>query len=406
MCQGKTGKQSKGSNAKNITKGVQKDSKGKVAATVQAKAKAHAKTAAGPEKPAKLTAKAILKQEPASLTLDEKMKLLAEKGSGAVQLSGSDFTKLNLRFTQTALAKMPPQIQEAWKEASVAKTGKQQKQHSILAIFAEHPAGGKHFLNRIYEIQQTKKNLTESEWVSRKLILQDMDESECEEMVEYGTLEVRKNPLNSRRLQYRKVTVKEIDEASKTKKTVGASSCELAGDKALGVMNAMDRNFQSTKFKAMESSDEEIDIQNKAPAKRPKPDPNPNIPKKLKLDDAGLASLTDADFDTIAEMSRKLSTSMHGVVNLFKSQQLQFAQTMYATPAKTKELKLVLSELEENHKKLDVKVVKGQVSLKELKASFACWSNAKIELGKLEKIVMMDDTASTARYSARGKASK
>ena len=65
----------------------------------------------------KLTVEALAdhdtKVDPAGMNLDDKLKMMRDKGFDAVTLSGADFTKLNLRFSQTALAKMDPQIKEA-----------------------------------------------------------------------------------------------------------------------------------------------------------------------------------------------------------------------------------------------------------------------------------------------------
>ena len=65
----------------------------------------------------KLTKKALADHDtnvdPADMNLNDKLKIMREKGFDAVTLNGSDYTKLNLRFSQTALAKMDPQIKEA-----------------------------------------------------------------------------------------------------------------------------------------------------------------------------------------------------------------------------------------------------------------------------------------------------
>lgn len=71
----------------------------------------------GSKKPkGKLTVKALADHDTqvdsAGMDLNDKLKMMRDKGFDSVSLSGADFTKLNLRFSQTALAKMDPQIKE------------------------------------------------------------------------------------------------------------------------------------------------------------------------------------------------------------------------------------------------------------------------------------------------------
>ena len=65
----------------------------------------------------KLTSEALASHDTSAdtgaLSLDDKLKLMSDKGFDALSLSGADFTKLNLRFTQTALQKLDPKIQQA-----------------------------------------------------------------------------------------------------------------------------------------------------------------------------------------------------------------------------------------------------------------------------------------------------
>ncbi len=89
-------------------------------ATKQIKDKANKKTInadCAKKSKGKLTEKALADHDtnldPADMNLDDKLKILRDKGFDAVTLNGADFTKLNLRFSQTALAKMAPQIKEA-----------------------------------------------------------------------------------------------------------------------------------------------------------------------------------------------------------------------------------------------------------------------------------------------------
>ena len=235
----------------------------------------------GSNKQAKLTVKALHSHDNSQhgeLTLDEKLDLMKEKGFDAVSLSGADFAKLNLRFTQTALGKMSPAIQQAWAEASQGR-GKVQKQHEILTVFAEDPKGGKHFMNRIQEVIENKKISAQSEWVSRKKLLADLDESEAEEMIQDGTLLVRKNPLNPRRLQYKSATTKETEEQVKVKRLSGVSNLEIEGDKMVGVMNKMSHlKLKAVKNKVFSGSSDEEEMPVKKTRKDP-PLPSPRTPR-------------------------------------------------------------------------------------------------------------------------------
>ena len=361
----------------------------------------------GSKKQGKLTEKALHNHDSSQhseLTLDEKLDLMKEKGVDAVSLSGADFTKLNLRFTQTALGKMGPAIQQAWAEASQGR-GKVQKQHEILTAFAEDPKGGKHFMNRIQEVIENKKVSTQSEWVSRKKLLADVDESEAEEMIQDGTLLVRKNPLNPRRLQYKSVTTTETEEQVKVKRISGVSNLEIEGDKMVGVMNKMNHlKLKAGKQKVFSDSSEEEEM----PAKKNRGIANPKEPKdpakkKVKLDQQSIDAIEEDDEDTVHELTQKLSSNMNTVVLSIKSLKLQFEHTMYATPAKVKDINNLIGQCENAKKKIDLVLVKNSASLKILKGAWDVYSATKSELSKLERIVHMEETCSTTKYSVKSK---
>lgn len=367
----------------------------------------------GSKKQPKLTEKTLQSHDNSQhgeLTLDEKLQLMKEKGKDAVSLSGADFTRLNLRFTQTALAKLDPEIQQAWADASHGR-GKVHKQHEILMVFAEDPKAGKHFLNRIQEVIQNKKVSTQSEWVSRKKLLADIDESEAEEMIQDGTLLVRKNPLNPRRLQYKSVTTTETEEQVKVKRISGVSNLEVTGDKMVGVMNKINNlKIRGGKQKVFSESSDEEELPGKKNRKDvvggiPKDPKEPKDPakKKIKLDQQSIDAIEEDDDEAVHELSQKLSSNMNSVVLSIKSLKLQFEHTMYATPAKLKDINNLIGQCENAKKKIDLVLVKNSATLKILKGAWDVYTATKSELSKLERIVQMEETCSTTRYSAKGK---
>ena len=358
----------------------------------------------------KLTSEALASHDTSAdtgaLSLDDKLKLMKDKGFDAVSLSGGDFTKLNLRFTQTALQKLDPKIQQAWKEASVAGEGKVHKQHEILQIFAEDPKCGNHFLTRMQAVEESRKVSVETEWASRKKLLLEIDESEAEEMIEDGTLLVRKNPINHRRLQYKRITTKECDETTKSRKTSGHSSVEVNAEKMTGIMNKLSQMDMKRVRGCADSSEEEGIVKNAKPRKEPKKLDDPKEPKekKAKLDQKTIESLEETDEDAILELTQKLSASMNTVSLTIKNIKIQFEGTMYATPAKVKSLKTIIEQCDAAKKKVDHAVVVNKVTLKLLRTSWETFCQTKIELQKLEKIAQMeDDVASTKAWSKSGK---
>ncbi len=250
----------------------------------------------------------------------------------------------------------------------------------------------------------------ESEWVGRKKLLLDFDESEAEEMIEDGTLLVRKNPLNPRRLQHKKVVTKQVEEMTRTRKISGISNMEVSSDKMNGIMNKLGQSALKDKmFKGGADSSEDEDIMKvskmrKAPKElKDLQDHKEPGKKKLKLDQQTVEALGEDDEEGLMELTQKLSASMNSASLSIKSLKMQFETTMYATPAKVKELKSLIDQCDNAKKKVDAAVVKNNVTAKVFKASWEIYCVTKIELQKLEKIVAMDEVASTARYSKAGK---
>ena len=244
--------------------------------------------------------------------------------------------------------------------------------------------------------------------MSRNKLLADVDESEEEEMIQDGTLLVRKNPLNPRRLQYKSVTKTETEEQVKVKRLSGVSNLEIAGDKMVGVMNKMNHlKLKAGKHKVFSDSSDEEEM----PAKKNRKDPaiviskDPKDPakKKVKLDQQSIDAIEQDDEDTVHDLTQKLSSNMNSVVLSIKSLKLQFEHTMYATPAKVKDINNLIGQCENAKKKIDLVLVNNSASLKILKGAWEVYCATKSELSKLEKIVQMEETCSTTKYSVKGK---
>ena len=77
------------------------------------------------------------------------------------------------------------------------------------------PQCGSFFKTRLDTVTSSKSIKATKQWVSKKQILSEYSDSEAEEMIQNGSLEYRKNPLNKSRLQFRRVTVVEEDEWKK-----------------------------------------------------------------------------------------------------------------------------------------------------------------------------------------------
>ncbi len=127
----------------------------------------------------------------------------------AVEFTRDDWKLINQRWTQTALPKQDEETKSTWSKCSETKGMKVALQHKLLGSWLIDPTCGKLFKQQVSELMESSSTTKESQWVSKKELMNSMDESEAEEMLELGTLEWRKNPLNKKRLQFKKVTVKE-----------------------------------------------------------------------------------------------------------------------------------------------------------------------------------------------------
>lgn len=144
---------------------------------------------------------------------------------GQVQFSRQEWQQLYNRFNQTGIKKLSGEAQKCWSELKTeqGRSGKKAKQQKMIKAWIIDPNDGKFFQSRLNSITAAKSIEQEEEWVSRKRILEEYDESEAEEMVRIGAMEVRKNPSNPKRHQFKlsKVTSKNSWSSSSTFSALG-----------------------------------------------------------------------------------------------------------------------------------------------------------------------------------------
>jgi cell division protein FtsL len=113
------------------------------------------------------------------------------------------------------LPKQDEETKSQWSLCSEQKGQKISLQHKIICAWLVDPTCGKTFKQQVSEVVELKGQTKESQWVTKKELLSTMDESEAEEMLECGAIEWRRNPLNKKRLQFKKVVVKETTSVQK-----------------------------------------------------------------------------------------------------------------------------------------------------------------------------------------------
>jgi hypothetical protein len=122
-----------------------------------------------------------------------------------------------MRFSST-VAKKSSDAARAWDAASLGglsgRTGKVAKQHNVIKAWLVDPSVGQLFRENLQEIFASEIHESEEQWMAKKEVLNYYDDSELEEAIEAGEVEIRKNPKNKNRLQFKRTkTVK--------RKTVG-----------------------------------------------------------------------------------------------------------------------------------------------------------------------------------------
>lgn len=134
-----------------------------------------------------------------------------------VSLSRDDWRKLNMRFS-TTVAKRSADATKAWEAASSVgqsgRTGKVARQHEVIKAWLVDPSLGSLFRDNLQEIFASETQESEEQWMAKKEVLNYYSDSELEEAIDTGEVEVRKNPKNKNRLQFKRTKIVR-------KKTVG-----------------------------------------------------------------------------------------------------------------------------------------------------------------------------------------
>ena len=174
----------------------------------------------------------------------------------SVVLTRDDWKKINQRFTQTVLPKNPA-TNKQWADISAnAKPGtKTDLQHRVLQAWVLDPKLGKFFQTQITEIITSHIVKQEIRWISKKELLNDLDESEAEEMLESGALVHRKHPLNPKRLQFRRVLETETKALQCDQQLKVQGSEQFDGDRYQGKVSGLERALSDPKaaFKTLKS---------------------------------------------------------------------------------------------------------------------------------------------------------
>lgn len=182
------------------------------------KSKAKAKTECKDKGTKTITEESLSLQ--GEMTLDEKMKLMMQKGKFDMELDPNEWKKLNLRFTQTVLPKSSSEVKDLWASLGQKgqRVGKQAGQREVLKAFVLDPQLGDKFFSLSKTVSLSDRFKMDEEWISRKALLNEMSESEAEEQVRVGAIKVRTNPDCPGRLQFlkvKKVKTKVVDKTSK-----------------------------------------------------------------------------------------------------------------------------------------------------------------------------------------------
>jgi hypothetical protein len=262
-------------------------------------------------------------------------------------LSREDWKKLNQRFVQTKLAKTGQEVQKIWSDVAseTGRTGKRDKQHQILTAWVIDPSCGSAFLENVRTLQSSEKYVGTEAWVSHKKIQEEYSDDELEEMLESGAIEVRKNPLNPRRLQYKKQTMVRQKEVG-VKKSITLKGSKAVEDNAQ--WDRFGRSFDNVQlshkmlakgskqtFAALgcpETSDDEeqaaVIVKGKNKQKTPSNPPAP-APEAKK-------PFSEMDIEELIKECSKLHGSIAKSILDAKNTLAEFKQCSYATPSKLK----------------------------------------------------------------------
>jgi hypothetical protein len=221
------------------------------------------------------------------------------------------------------------------------KCGKRTAQHKVLIAFAIDPQLGSTFMNITQSYKMEQKRIVEEEWVSKKKILEEYDESEAEELLEIGALEKRTHPKNPRRLQFKRITEKESRVAKKEQSIASNSKAEATDgcatrfqkmvehvDMKKGVKKGADSwRLMSGGAAGATSADESSDDDRLLPSMKKKQPPtrqHPNPPAAVEFDRASIEAVPAADVMSKVMKLRALLTKSAGRLEEQARRQLRF----------------------------------------------------------------------------------
>jgi hypothetical protein len=323
----------------------------------------------------------------------------------AVEFTREDWKKLNQRFVQTQLKKAEPEVQEIWSGVSetAGRSGKWEKQHQILTAWVIDPKCGDTFMGHVRSLTLTEKMTSEEQWVSKKKILEDYDESEVEEMLQNGSLEYRKNPLNPKRFQYKKIEIKRAKQMSsekamsvRGKKTIDDDNTWGRLSKAFDNVNLDSKILKGSSKKAFSilgvadaEEDESEDDENakKKPIKGPKgPKPDGSETKDKNYAEMDLAQLHKEARSLISSVTKSI---VDGKQNISA-----FKQCAFGTAAKVKEASSAVAACEKSLKLLHDLVLNSSGTEKKTRQALtlaaAAHKDLKAVIANMKKCLKMD----------------
>ena len=250
---------------------------------------------------------------------------------------------------------------DLWDKVS-GVAGKIANQHKMLRAWVLNPNLGEGFYQQVHELSEIHSIKRSAEWISRKQLLDGLDESEAEELIECGAIEVRKHPDNPKSYQFKRVTTVESKEGVKTKVK-----------RSLGVMKATDENYQKMVkdfnafdgLKAKNIKDFSVDKafgmdgdssegeeeggkkvvpkRSKASALKANGEPDNasedggNKPTKITVKDFMELNVADLEEGQVNAYASVVAATIDKLLGTLKNQIVQFKNGMYATPSKVKD---------------------------------------------------------------------
>lgn len=327
-----------------------------------------------------------------------------------------------MRFSQTVLKKAAPEVQELWEGCSAGggRSGKIHKQHEILKAWVIDPSMGETFHTQVRELRMTESMAASEEWITKRQLLTEMDESEVDEMLELGTLEFKKNPLNPKRLLFKKTRVLKTKKVDSIKKISNHGSKKIEDEHQWSKLNKqldnvnMDPKLLKKDSKKIfsslgcaepsesESENPTVQVKKKVMVRKPLSTSSGHILDK----EGGSTSSTKKDpmamtVEECEAFAKTLGTQMEKNLVTLKSLLPQFKKTMFGTALKVKQIATLIEEAEAVKAKVNGIVIAQTKSLKQsreiLVQAIEQNNSVKEQMSNLSKIVKMD-AASTKGF--------